>query len=124
MRPGSLASRWTDDRVEKLKTLWEVENWSAQKIAEELGDGFTRHAVTSRIRRMKLKSHDRAIARRGAAAPAIVEVVKGSLAQLRAQGAMWAPSRRCLWCQAPTEGRYCEEHATLAYSLGQKEIRG
>lgn len=119
MRPGSLVSKWTDERVKRLTVLWEVENWSAQKIAEALGDGFTRHAVTSRVRRMKLKPHERDVARRSASAPVNAEVVKGSLAQLRAQGAMWAPARRCLWCAAPTEGRYCEDHATLAFNIGR-----
>lgn len=44
---------WTDDRVEKLKKLWE-EGLSASQIAKELGGGVTRNAVIGKVHRLGL----------------------------------------------------------------------
>ncbi|MBH0238536.1 GcrA family cell cycle regulator [Methylobrevis albus] len=43
---------WTDDRVERLKTLW-MEGHSASQIAAELG-GVTRNAVIGKVHRLGL----------------------------------------------------------------------
>ena len=43
---------WTDDRVEKLKTLW-AEGHSASQIAKQLG-GVTRNAVIGKVHRLGL----------------------------------------------------------------------
>ena len=43
---------WTDERVEKLKTLW-AEGLSARQIAEQLG-GVTRNAVIGKVHRLGL----------------------------------------------------------------------
>ncbi len=45
---------WTDERVEKLKKLWE-EGKSASEIAKELGN-VTRNAVIGKVHRMGLQS--------------------------------------------------------------------
>ncbi len=45
---------WTDERVEKLKQLWE-EGKSASEIAKELGN-VTRNAVIGKVHRMGLQS--------------------------------------------------------------------
>ena len=46
---------WTDDRIEKLKTLWD-KGLSASQIATELGEGVTRNAVIGKAHRLGLKS--------------------------------------------------------------------
>lgn len=46
---------WTDDRIEKLKKLWE-KGLSASQIAGELGEGVTRNAVIGKAHRLGLKS--------------------------------------------------------------------
>ena len=46
---------WTDDRVEKLRELWD-KGLSASQIAKELADGVTRNAVIGKALRMGLAS--------------------------------------------------------------------
>ena len=48
---------WTDDRVEKLKKLWES-GLSASQIAAEL-DGITRNAVIGKVHRLGLSGRAR-----------------------------------------------------------------
>ena len=45
---------WTDDRVEKLKTMW-TEGNSASQIAKEIG-GVTRNAVIGKVHRLGLSN--------------------------------------------------------------------
>lgn len=44
---------WTDDRVERLSTLW-LDGRSASQIAAELGGGVTRNAVIGKVHRLGL----------------------------------------------------------------------
>jgi GcrA cell cycle regulator len=44
---------WTDDRVERLSTLW-LEGRSASQIAAELGEGVSRNAVIGKVHRLGL----------------------------------------------------------------------
>ncbi|WP_313045543.1 GcrA family cell cycle regulator [Brevundimonas sp.] len=46
-------SVWTEDRIARLKTLWS-QGWSAQRIADTLGEDVTRSAVLGKVYRMKL----------------------------------------------------------------------
>ncbi|HPF47260.1 MAG: global cell cycle regulator GcrA-like protein [Alphaproteobacteria bacterium] len=46
---------WTDDRVEKLRELWD-KGLSASQIAKELAEGVTRNAVIGKAHRMGLAS--------------------------------------------------------------------
>ena len=46
---------WTDERVEKLRELWD-KGLSASQIAKELGEGVTRNAVIGKAHRMGLAS--------------------------------------------------------------------
>lgn len=46
---------WTDERIEKLKALWDS-GQSASQIAKELGEGVTRNAVIGKAHRLGLKS--------------------------------------------------------------------
>ena len=44
---------WTDDRVERLSSLW-LEGRSASQIAAELGEGVSRNAVIGKVHRLGL----------------------------------------------------------------------
>ena len=46
-------SVWTEDRIARLKTLWSL-GWSAQRIADTLGEDVTRSAVLGKVHRMQL----------------------------------------------------------------------
>ena len=64
---------WTDDRVEKLRELWD-KGLSASQIAKELAEGVTRNAVIGKAHRMGLASRPSPVksdpAKRAAAAAA------------------------------------------------------
>lgn len=49
------ASAWTEDRIERLRTLW-LEGRSAAQIARDLGEGLTRSAVLGKVHRMGLSA--------------------------------------------------------------------
>jgi GcrA cell cycle regulator len=59
---------WTDERVERLSTLW-LEGRSASQIAAELGEGVSRNAVIGKVHRLGLSG--RAVPPADAAAPRI-----------------------------------------------------
>ncbi|MBE7219728.1 MAG: GcrA cell cycle regulator, partial [Caulobacteraceae bacterium] len=44
---------WTEERVERLSTLW-LEGRSASQIAAELGEGVSRNAVIGKVHRLGL----------------------------------------------------------------------
>jgi len=44
---------WTDDRIERLRSLW-ADGWSCSKIARELGEGLSRCAIAGKVYRLKL----------------------------------------------------------------------
>lgn len=58
---------WTDDRVEKLKTMW-GEGQSASQIAKALG-GVTRNAVIGKVHRLGLSNRATGAKSTAAAAP-------------------------------------------------------
>ncbi len=62
---------WTDERVERLSTLW-LEGRSASQIAAELGEGVSRNAVIGKVHRLGLSG--RAVPPAEAAAPRIRDV--------------------------------------------------
>ena len=57
---------WTDERVERLSTLW-LDGRSASQIAAELGEGVSRNAVIGKVHRLGLSG--RAVAAGDRAAP-------------------------------------------------------
>lgn len=63
---------WTDERVERLSTLW-LEGRSASQIATELGEGVSRNAVIGKVHRLGLSG--RAVPPADAAAPRIREAL-------------------------------------------------
>lgn len=56
---------WTDERVERARTLW-LEGWSAAQIAADLKGGLTRNAVIGKLTRLGLNRH-------GASAPTVAK---------------------------------------------------
>ncbi len=44
---------WTDERVERLKELWNEQGFSGSECAKELGGGVTREAVIGKVRRLR-----------------------------------------------------------------------
>jgi GcrA cell cycle regulator len=55
---------WTEDRVKLLRKLW-LDGLSASQIAGELGMGFTRNSVTSKVHRLGLRERSTDHARSG-----------------------------------------------------------
>lgn len=49
------ASAWTDDRIDRLKTLW-LKGQTADQIARTLANGITRSAVLGKVYRMGLSA--------------------------------------------------------------------
>jgi len=49
------ASTWTEDRVERLRRLWN-EGRTADQVARELADGITRSAVLGKLYRLGLSA--------------------------------------------------------------------
>ena len=62
---------WTDERVERLSTLW-LEGRSASQIAADLGGGVSRNAVIGKVHRLGLSG--RAVPPADAAAPRVRDV--------------------------------------------------
>jgi len=58
---------WTDERVEKLKSMW-AEGKSASQIAKELG-GVTRNAVIGKVHRLGLSNRNASGTKAKSAAP-------------------------------------------------------
>ena len=54
---------WTEQRIERLKILWDVQGLSASQCADELG-GTTRNAVISKVHRLGLTRRAESIERR------------------------------------------------------------
>ncbi len=67
---------WTDERVERLSTLW-LEGRSASQIAAELGEGVSRNAVIGKVHRLGLSG--RAVPPVDAAPPRIRDIAAAEL---------------------------------------------
>lgn len=117
---------WSDERVERLKSLW-LEGKSASQIAEILG-GVTRNAVIGKAHRLGLDSRPSPIRRSATPRP---EAPPRRRAEPQRAGAtvLDLTERMCRWphghpgdasfhfCGKKTEPGmpYCAEHAAVAY---------
>lgn len=126
---------WTDDRVEKLRELWD-KGLSASQIAKELAEGVTRNAVIGKAHRMGLASRPspvktdpakkaQKLAERNAAPKK--STVKGRVSILELS------ERICKWpighpgeenfhfCGKPSQPTfpYCADHCREAYQVQQ-----
>ena len=121
---------WTDERLEKLRKLWD-KGLSISQIGEQLG--VTRNAVAGKAHRLKLPKRQSPIAKTSAKkAPKIVESTKELPLRLALRQIKWSRSK-CVWphgdpkkvefgfCSEPVlPGKpYCPEHCDLAYTTSR-----
>ncbi len=128
---------WTDERVAKLRELWD-KGLSASQIAKELAEGVTRNAVIGKAHRMNLASRPSPVksdsTRKKARKP--VEK-KRTPAKVRSSGGkvslLELSERICKWpighpgepdfhfCGKPSAPTfpYCPEHCAQAYQVQQ-----
>ena len=138
-------SAWTEDRIDRLRTLW-LEGHSAARIARELGAGLTRSAVLGKVHRMSLSAGRprprgaSAVVRspprdRRPPSPPVSEALAGP-APVPDQGRTTLLSVRrceCRWpygdpraegfslCGRPVaRGAFCGPHAAVAYRPGRQ----
>lgn len=129
---------WTDDRVEKLRELWD-KGLSASQIAKELAEGVTRNAVIGKAHRMGLASRPSPVkadpkkkAKKAAEKPVVSKKKPGGKITL-----LDLTERMCKWpighpdevdfhfCgkdSAPTFP-YCPQHCGEAYQVQQPRRR-
>ncbi len=132
---------WTDERVEKLRELWD-KGLSASQIAKELAEGVTRNAVIGKAHRMGLASRPSPVksdpAKRAAA------TAKKKAAPKKEPGKVKVPAKgkvtildltesMCKWpighpgeadfhfCGKPSQPTfpYCAQHCLEAYQVQQ-----
>ena len=124
---------WTDELITKVKTLWE-EGYSSSAIAKALGEGLTKNAVIGKIHRLKVARNTvQNIATAKISLPPIVELLPyiGQPKPLEILG-----PQECrypvntpedgglhLFCAAPTETVYCENHHAVVYRDPPKRDR-
>lgn len=129
---------WTDDRVEKLRELWD-KGLSASQIAKELAEGVTRNAVIGKAHRMGLASRPSPVksdpAKRAAAAKKKVEK-KSPVKATPSSGKVTIldlTESMCKWpighpgepgfhfCGKPSQPTfpYCASHCVEAYQVQQ-----
>ncbi len=132
---------WTDEKIEKLKKLWE-KGLSASQIAERLGDGISRNAVIGKVHRLGLKSRPSPVktARKTGegekAAPARKPRARRRTEERRVH-LLDLTERMCKWpighpgepdfhfCGKPSEPGlpYCAEHCAEAYQAPARRDR-
>lgn len=134
---------WTDDRVEKLRELWD-KGLSASQIAKELAEGVTRNAVIGKAHRMGLASRPSPVKSDPAKRAAAAAAKKKAAAPKKAPATKVAPTTGkvsilnltesiCKWpighpgeanfhfCGKPSQPTfpYCANHCVEAYQVQQ-----
>ncbi|WP_138380574.1 GcrA family cell cycle regulator [Luteithermobacter gelatinilyticus] len=125
---------WTDERVEKLRELWD-KGLSASQIAKELGEGVTRNAVIGKAHRMGLASRPSPV--KTDPAKKVKKAVEKKKPSRKAAGGkvslLELTDRMCKWpighpgepdfhfCGKPSRPGfpYCQEHCAEAYQVQQ-----
>ncbi|PCI34500.1 MAG: global cell cycle regulator GcrA-like protein [Alphaproteobacteria bacterium] len=127
---------WTDERVAKLRELWD-KGLSASQIAKELAEGVTRNAVIGKAHRMNLASRPspvktdpkkkakKAVEKKAATPKAKARTGKVSLLELTERICKWPighPGEVDFhFCgkTSATTFPYCAEHCAQAYQVQQ-----
>lgn len=127
---------WTDERVDKLRELWD-KGLSASQIAKELGEGVTRNAVIGKAHRMGLASRPSPVKADPAKKPAKKVTEKAAAPVKKSSGGkvtlLELTERMCKWpighpgeadfhfCGKPSRPGfpYCLEHCAEAYQVQQ-----
>lgn len=87
-------SEWTDEAVEKLSQMWNIEGKTASECARELGASFTRNAVIGKAHRLKFpKRRTRKIKRKGWSPEARAAALERRNAMMRAKRAAEAMAK-------------------------------
>ena len=130
---------WTEERVEKLKELWD-KGLSASQIAKELAEGVTRNAVIGKAHRMGLASRPSPVKAKKAATAEKKPAPKPAVRKRKASDKVTLldlTERMCKWpIGHPNEegfhfcGKrsapsfpYCAEHCAEAYQTPQPKKR-
>lgn len=103
-------AEWTEERVEKLRTLW-LSGLTARQIADRLGD-VTRNAVIGKAHRLGLSQRPQPVKRKLEPAP------MPSRSERSCQWPIGHPgSDGFKFCgKTASAGRpYCDEHCQVAY---------
>jgi len=126
---------WTEERVEKLRELWD-KGLSASQIAKELAEGVTRNAVIGKAHRMGLASRPSPVkadpAKKAAKKPVEKAAPKKKVASSKVS-LLELTDRMCKWpighpgdpdfrfCGKPVQPSfpYCAEHCAQAYQIQQ-----
>ncbi len=119
---------WTDEKIDKLKSLW-GKGLTASQIATEIGDGISRNAVIGKAHRLKLPSRPSPV--KGAPekkveAPEPVkkvekEISRTSLLDLTEQTCKWPIGHPgdadFYFCGKPSRPGvpYCKDHCKMAF---------
>jgi len=127
---------WTEERVEKLRELWD-KGLSASQIAAALAEGVTRNAVIGKAHRMNLASRPSPVKsdpKKKTAKPAEKKAAPvKSKASTGKTSLLELSERMCKWpighpgevdfhfCGKPsaTTFPYCSEHCAQAYQVQQ-----
>lgn len=129
---------WTDDRVAKLRELWD-KGLSASQIAKELAEGVTRNAVIGKAHRMNLASRPSPVKIDGKKKPAAKKTVEKKAAPVKTKASggkvslLELKENMCKWpighpgevdfhfCGKPSAKTfpYCAEHCLQAYQVQQ-----
>lgn len=127
------ALQWTEDRLEKLKVLWE-KGLSISQIGEELG--VSRNAIAGKVHRLGLPKRQSPISGKSQAKPAAAAKPKVEIAtpenlplKLALRNLDWSRSR-CSWPKGDPKSTefnfcgkeivvgkpYCNDHCFEAYT--------
>ncbi|MEX1147293.1 MAG: GcrA family cell cycle regulator [Sphingomonadales bacterium] len=120
---------WTDERIQRLKDLWE-KGLSASQIAADLAEGVTRNAVIGKAHRMGLSSRPSPVKAEPAAKPRKPAAPRPKKKEVKkAISLLDLNERMCKWpighpgdadfhfCgKSSVSGMpYCDEHCAMAY---------
>lgn len=132
------ALQWTEDRLKKLKTLWE-KGLSISQIGEELG--VSRNAIAGKVHRLGLPKRQSPISGKSQAKPAAAPKPKVEVAapenlplKLALRNINWSRSR-CSWpigdpkttafkfcgAEVVTGKPYCNDHCFEAYTTSRDQ---
>jgi len=124
---------WTDETIERLKTLW-AQGHSASRIADELGEGITRNAVIGKAHRLGLKARPSPVRVDGAKTKSgSAKAKRKKAAKKKTIGLLDLTERMCKWpighpgesdfhfCGAESVPGtpYCQAHCGEAYQTPQ-----
>ncbi len=121
---GKSKSVWTQEKIDLLTKMWCKENFTATKIAEELG--FTKNAVIGKVNRLGLK---KATTKKQKSPPKQeTKYGKYKLAELKQNQCAWPEGgdeddQEITFCgkEVLNKAVYCEEHNQMSFIKSNKK---